>query len=88
MLKNAPQDLVTPQDLVAPRDKEILCVHQVILCNLAPQVIPDWSIRMSIACGWAEGRWAGLQFQGLGSEAETVRGEREVRVKREEDDMR
>jgi hypothetical protein len=29
-------------------------VHQVMLCNVAPQVIPDWSIKMPTAYSWTE----------------------------------
>jgi hypothetical protein len=41
-----------------------------MLHDLAPQVIPDWSIKMPTACSWAEERKAGHWFQGLVSEAE------------------
>lgn len=39
---------------------------------------------MSTACSWAEERWAGLQFPGLGSEAERERDRQTERRRREE----
>ena len=38
---------------------------QVMLCNLAPQIIPDWGMKMPIARQKIE---VGLGFPGLGSE--------------------
>lgn len=40
-----------------------------ILCNLALQVIPGWSIKMPTAYSWTEERQARFRFPGLGLEA-------------------
>lgn len=66
------------QGLVTPRNKRICTSTQVLLCNLCPQIIPEWWIKAPTAYSWVEDRW-GLGVPGLGIKGRGLLGGRRRR---------